>query len=139
MTDDTLKRHIIVFGSARKNGDTKKVIDLITQDHPAPFIDLTDHHITPFDYEHRNKNDDFIPLIEKIITYDTIIIATPIYWYQMSTHHKIFIDRFSDLLTIRKDLVRQQAGKNLFVISSFRTSYPWDLKRPGSKYVIILP
>jgi len=42
----------------------------------------------------------------------------------MSTQHKIFFDRFSDLLTVRKDLGRKLRGKKLFVISSFGESYP---------------
>ena len=42
----------------------------------------------------------------------------------MSTQHKIFFDRFSDILTIRKDLGRKLRGKKLFVIASFGTSYP---------------
>lgn len=124
MKDNISNKHIIIFGSSRSHGNTRKIIDEITRDHSLPFIDLNDFEITPFDYEHRNKGDDFIPLIEKIVNYDTMIIATPVYWYQMSTQHKIFFDRFSDLLKIRKDLGRKLRGKNLFVISSFQSSYP---------------
>ena len=62
--------------------------------------------------------------MEKIITYDRLIIATPVYWYSMSTQHKIFFDRFSDLLKIRKDLGRKLQGKQLFVVASFQSSYP---------------
>ncbi|HJK86181.1 MAG TPA: NAD(P)H-dependent oxidoreductase [Candidatus Megaira endosymbiont of Nemacystus decipiens] len=122
MKDNISNKHIIIFGSSRSHGNTRKIIDEITRDHSLPFIDLNDFEITPFDYEHRNKGDDFIPLIEKIVNYDTMIIATPVYWYQMSTQHKIFFDRFSDLLKIRKDLGRKLRGKNLFVISSFQSS-----------------
>ena len=87
-------------------------------------FDLNNFDISLFDYEHLNRNDDFIPLIEKLIAYDTWIIATPVYWYSMSTQHKIFFDRFSDLLRIRKDLGRKLRGKKLFVIASFQSSYP---------------
>lgn len=125
MTDNiSTKKYVIIFGSSRSHGNTRKVIDEIIEDHFFPLIDLNDFEISPFDYEHRNAEDDFIPLIEKVINYDTWIIATPVYWYQMSTQHKIFFDRFSDLLKIRKDLGRKLRGKNLFVISSFQSSYP---------------
>ena len=115
---------VIIFGSSRSHGNTRKIVDDITEGYSLPFIDLSDFDISPFDYEHRNQDDDFIPLMERIVRYDTLIIATPVYWYQMSTQHKIFFDRFSDLLKIRTDLGRKLRGKNLFVISSFQSSYP---------------
>jgi hypothetical protein len=43
---------------------------------------------------------------------------------QYETQHKIFFDRFSDLLSIRKDLGRKLRRKKLFVIASFGASYP---------------
>ena len=91
----------------------------------SEFIDLNNYEISYFDYEHLNQEDDFLPLIEKILKYQTIIFATPVYWYSMSAILKT-IDRFSDLLKIRKDLGRQLRGKNMMVIamSSDDTEYP---------------
>ena len=87
------KNPIIIFGSSRNHGNTKKAVDEVIGDSQIPLINLNDFDIGPFDYEHRNSGDDFIPLMEKITDYDTLIVATPIYWYQMSTQHKIFFDR----------------------------------------------
>lgn len=115
---------IIVFGSSRSFGNTKHAIDEIVGQAAIKLIDLNALKISPFDYEHHNKDDDFIPLMEKLVTYDAIIIATPVYWYSMSAQHKIFFDRFSDLLSIRKDLGRKLKGKQLFVVASFQSSYP---------------
>lgn len=115
---------VIIFGSSRSFGNTRKIIDDILGLSSIQLFDLNNFDISPFDYEHQNRNDDFIPLIEKLIAYDLWIIATPVYWYNMSTQHKIFFDRFSDLLKIRKDLGRKLRGKKLFVISSFGDSYP---------------
>lgn len=92
------------------------------------FISLNHFSISPFDYEHLNAHDDFIPLMEKITTYDLLIIATPVYWYSMITQYKVFFDRFSDLLKIRKDLGRQLLKKKLFVVASFQSSYPKGLE-----------
>jgi multimeric flavodoxin WrbA len=114
----------IIFGSARRFGNTRKAVDEILGHAGLPLFDLHDFDITPYDYEHLNRNDDFIGLIEKLVAHDTWVIATPVYWYSMSTQHKIFIDRFSDLITIRKDLGRKLRGKKLFVIASFNSSYP---------------
>ena len=115
---------VIIFGSSRSFGNTRKIIDDILGPSGIQLFDLNNFDISLFDYEHLNRNDDFIPLIEKLVAYDTWIIATPVYWYSMSTQHKIFLDRFSDLLRIKKDLGRKLRGKKLFVIASFQSSYP---------------
>lgn len=115
---------VIIFGSSRSFGNTRKIVAEILDYSGIELLDLNKFEISPFDYEHRNRNDDFIPLIESLIGYDTWIIATPVYWYSMSTQHKIFFDRFSDLLDIRKDLAHKLYNKKLFVIASFQSSYP---------------
>lgn len=117
-------RQIIIFGSSRSFGNTRKMVNEVKEQNIIDLVDLNTLNITPYDYEHRNQNDDFIPLIERIITYDIIIIATPVYWYSMSTQVKIFLDRFADLLEIRKDLGRRLKRKKLFVLASFKSSYP---------------
>jgi multimeric flavodoxin WrbA len=122
--DGNLMTQVIIFGSSRSFGNTRKVIDDILGSSGIELFDLNHFDISPFDYEHLNRNDGFIPLIEQLIAYDTWIIATPVYWYNMSTQHKIFFDRFSDLLTIKKDLGSKLRGKKLFVIASFGDSYP---------------
>lgn len=114
---------VIIFGSYRSFGNTRKIVDEIFGQ-TYQLIDLNAFTINSFDYENPNLNDDFIPLMEKIITYDSLIIATPVYWYSMSTQHKIFFDRFSDFFTTRKDLRYKLRGKKLFVIASFGSSYP---------------
>ena len=62
---------VIIFGSSRSFGHTRKVIDDILGSRGINLFDLNNFDISPFDYEHRNSNDDFIPLIEKLIEYDT--------------------------------------------------------------------
>lgn len=82
-------------------------------------IDLHNKNIGHYDYEYKNKDDDFIELITNIIkTYDTIIFATPIYWYSMSGVLKVFFDRISDILRIHKDTGRKLRGKNMAMIST---------------------
>lgn len=115
---------VIIFGSSNSFGNTRKIIDEILGDSAIKLIDLNQFNIKLFDYEHKNINDDFLSLIKSLLSYDLWIIATPVYWYSMSGQHKIFFDRFSDLLTIKKDLGRRLRGKKMFVIASFGTSYP---------------
>src|SRR5438552_1976397 len=116
--------YVVIFGSARANGSCRKAVDLVFKDKEHHFVDLRTRKISPFDYNHENINDDFIPLIEEILPYDTIVLASPIYWYTVSSHMKIFIDRWSDLLCLRKDLALRLERKKLFLITSFGTDLP---------------
>jgi len=112
-------KKVIILGSARKNGNTKEVITEIMKICNWDLIDLTDYNISHFDYEHKNRSDDFIPLLERITNdYATIIFATPVYWYSMSGMMKVFFDRLTDLLRIEKELGRKLRGKNMSVITS---------------------
>jgi multimeric flavodoxin WrbA len=119
-----MTKPIFILGSSRSFGNTRNVLMDVSGKADIPMIDLLTKRISFFDYNHHNQRDDFIPLVESLLAYDTIVLATPVYWYSMSAIMKIFIDRISDLITIRKDLGRQLNGKNLFVIASYGTSVP---------------
>ena len=121
-----LSKTLNIMGSARSDGNTRKIVDVIMTKTGADFIDLTTHKISYFDYEHRNKNDEFVSIATKMVDYEQIIFATPVYWYAMSAQLKTFFDRLSDLLTIRKPLGRQlRGGKKMYSIacSSDATAY----------------
>lgn len=112
-----MNKTIIIQGSSRSKGNTHKIIKHITSTNTYDVIDLYDKKINHFDYEF-NNNDDFLPLIKNVIeNYDTIIFATPVYWYAMSGVLKVFFDRLSDLLYVEKDLGRKLRGKNMAMIS----------------------
>ena len=82
-------------------------------------IDLNEYHFSYYDYKHQNRDDDFLPLMRHLIkTYDTLILATPVYWYSMSGIMKVFFDRISDLLTIEKELGRKLRTKKMACISA---------------------
>jgi len=114
---------IIIFGSARNRGYTWDAINAVYQPGDITIVNLNDCNISDFDYEMQNQNDDFIPLIEKMLTFDQIILATPVYWYTMSVPMKRFVDRWSDLLFLREDLGAKLQGKRLGAITSYGT-YP---------------
>lgn len=112
-------RKVIIVGSSRSNGNTTKIVEKISHLIKADIIDLNDFKISYYDYESKNINDDFFPLMKSIIEkYDTLIFATPIYWYSMSGIMKVFFDRFSDLIRIEKETGRKLRGKEFAVISN---------------------
>lgn len=112
-------RKLIIIGSSRKNGNTKKAIDNLSLLSDFEVLYLNDYNISYYDYNHNNETDDFIELIRKILNnYDTLIFATPVYWYSMSGIMKVFFDRITDLLDNQKELGRKLRNKNMAVLTS---------------------
>ncbi|MFZ0565396.1 MAG: NAD(P)H-dependent oxidoreductase [Chlamydiales bacterium] len=124
---------IIILGSSRSKGDTHTAVQMIVREIPVPIIDLNKLNISYYDYDNRNRNDDFISLAEQMVEHSPIILATPVYWYSMSAIMKTFIDRWSDLIGFRKDLGRRLAGKKLFLITSYGTILPKGFEDPFSQ------
>ncbi len=108
---------LIILGTSRSDGHTRKIINEILNRTDADFIDLNDYNIGYYDYEHSNQNDDYFMLSEKMMAYDTLLFASPVYWYSMSAVMKTFFDRFSDLLRIRKETGRKLRGKRMLVVT----------------------
>lgn len=110
---------VIIIGSSRKAGDTTNIVNkLLEKSNNWDVIDLNDYEIGYYDYDHINREDDYLPLMRKLIeAYDNFVFATPVYWYSMSGVMKVFFDRITDLLEIEKNLGRKLRGKNMAVIS----------------------
>jgi multimeric flavodoxin WrbA len=109
---------LVLLGSSRKDGDTKKNVDELIALSGWDLIDLNDYEIGYYDYEHKNLDDDYLGLMQGIIRqYDVLIFATPVYWYSMSGIMKVFFDRITDLLDVEKDLGRKLRGKSMAALS----------------------
>jgi multimeric flavodoxin WrbA len=112
-------RKLLIAGSARKDGGVAELIEFFLKHSDWDVVDLNDYQFSYYDYDHANREDDFIPLIRTIVEkYDTWIFLTPVYWYAMSGIMKVFFDRFTDLLEIEKPLGRQLRKIKMAAISS---------------------
>jgi multimeric flavodoxin WrbA len=111
-------KKLIILGSSRKDGDTKKMVDELVKVTDWDLIDLNDYRFSYYDYEHQNLTDDYLGLMRRIIAnYDVLIFATPVYWYSMSGIMKVFFDRITDFLDLEKDLGRKLRGKSMAALS----------------------
>jgi multimeric flavodoxin WrbA len=110
-------KRIIVQGSSRSNGNTNKIVQILQGYLECDLIDLSKYNISQYDYENGNQDDDFLAIMKKIVAYDLIIFATPVYWYSMSGIMKTFFDRITDCLKIEKETGRKLRGKNMAAIS----------------------
>ncbi|MEL7486526.1 MAG: NAD(P)H-dependent oxidoreductase [Pseudomonadota bacterium] len=108
----------VIFGSARHDGNTRALIDAAFDGAAIEIFDMSALNISGFDYAHENRDDDFLPLIEAIAARPVWVLASPVYWYAVSAPMKVFLDRLSDLTTIRKDLGRAIAGRRVFALST---------------------
>jgi len=101
----------IVVGSARNRGNTEQLSLEVASQMPATLFNLSDYKISPFDYEFNHIDDDFLMLMKELLSFDRIILASPVYWYSASGTMKTFLDRLSDLLKVNKDLGRKLRAK----------------------------
>mgnify|MGYP001953952154 CR=1 FL=1 len=79
----------IILGSARSDGNTGALVNYTANLLNADVFDLNEHQVLPFDY-HGSANDDFKSLSIKLLSYDRIVFATPMYWYSASAQMKAF-------------------------------------------------
>ena len=108
---------VIIQGSARSHGNTNKIVKQIQDQLGYDYIDLTQHVIDHYQYDH-DQDDDFLPLMRTLVDqYDFMVLATPVYWYSMSGIMKTFLDRFTDCLKIDKPTGRKLRGKYLAALS----------------------
>jgi len=109
---------LVVLGSARGQSDTEKLLHILLNDVVYTRLDLLDYNLAPYTYNGSYpEDDDFLKVADALLQHDTIIWATPIYWYAMSGLLKTCFDRLTDLVTIRKELGRKLKGKNTFLVA----------------------
>jgi multimeric flavodoxin WrbA len=113
-----MSQAIALFASSRRNGHTGRLMDEVAERLDIDVVDLAERSISAYDYEHRNRNDDFEGLMEAVLRHKQIIFASPVYWYAVSPPMKVFLDRISDLLDL-PDLFekgRQLRSKQAYVL-----------------------
>ncbi|MDP3935660.1 MAG: NAD(P)H-dependent oxidoreductase [Alphaproteobacteria bacterium] len=112
-------KHLIIYGSSGNGtGKTRGLVKTLKEYLGADLIDVSNCNLSFFDYAHNNKDDDFHRFAQQMVNAECIIFATPVYWYAMSAQLKVFFDRLSDLITIRKSLGRQLEGKMMTFVAT---------------------
>ena len=109
---------VALFASSRRNGNTGRFLDRIATNLNVEVIDLACVRMSPYDYEHRNRYDDFEPLMKRVLRCEHLIFATPVYWYAVAPVMKVFLDRITDFLEL-PDLLndgRRLRGKRGYVV-----------------------
>ena len=93
-----MNQHVIIFSSARSQGNTRQAADTLARHLDAQFIDLDAYQINPYRYDIREQSDDFRALITRLLEFDHWVFASPVYWYNTTPQFKAFLDRITDYM-----------------------------------------
>ena len=98
---------VVLAGSPRKNGNTDRLVEAFAKgaekNNKVDVIPVSDHNVKPctgcnscFEREGNKcfQQDDMTEIYEKLKDADTLIIASPVYFYGISSQLKAVIDRF---------------------------------------------
>ncbi|TOH96499.1 FMN reductase, partial [Vibrio parahaemolyticus] len=74
----------VILGTSKTDGNTRKLADSFVEQSGAKLFDLSNFNVSFYDYSHENKNDDFLPIIHELLSFDHLVFVSPVYWYSMS-------------------------------------------------------
>jgi multimeric flavodoxin WrbA len=110
---------LVLLASARPVGNTATLVRTVFSATPCVVLDLLAVPLAPYSYAgHYPAGDGLAGLAQHLLRHDTLVLATPVYWYAMSGLLKTFFDRLTDLVTTHKHLGRQLRGKRLFLLAT---------------------
>lgn len=121
-----MKKVLVLYGSSREQGNTEYLTEWVLDHTPNVNVEkiyLRNTHIKPIkDERHSGKlfpnyKDDYNQISIKMMQADILIFATPVYWYNMSSLTKLFVDRWTESLRgSNVDMKKQMTGKSMYVI-----------------------
>lgn len=121
-----MKKVIVLYGSSRENGNTEYLTDYaLNQIQNGVFtkVYLRNHTIQPLTDERHSSEpfptfeDDYKKILQQTLNADIIIFSTPVYWYNMSTKTKLFVDRLTESLRDSSiQLKDEMKHKQMYVI-----------------------
>ncbi|KID56292.1 FMN reductase [Pseudoalteromonas luteoviolacea] len=111
---------IIVYSSAKKLGNTGNAVEELATEFDAQTLFLDDYVIHDYSYDHKNKDDDFRSLFRRILQFDHVIFASPVYWYAVTPRMKAFIDRITEFMDdeLLKPELRELRSKQFSILST---------------------
>ncbi|MHC2992502.1 NAD(P)H-dependent FMN-containing oxidoreductase ywqN [Pontibacter sp. HJ8] len=112
------EKPLIILGSSRKASDTGRLVRSLFTSDTATIADLLDYTISHYNYDHAYPaQDTYLELVELMLQHQKIVFATPVYWYAMSGLMKVFFDRTTDIVTVKKEIGRKMKGKETYLLA----------------------
>lgn len=122
------RRFLFLLGSARSNGNTellaRRAAEQLPSDVEQQWIALAEHPLPDFadlrhDADHRRSQEGSLAtLLDATLAATDIVIASPLYWYSVSSHAKRYLDYWSAWLrTPGLDFRATLAGRTLWGVT----------------------
>ncbi|RZA06104.1 MAG: hypothetical protein EOP11_11170 [Proteobacteria bacterium] len=113
-------RVLVILGAAEGGQQTKAFAEASYGAGELERVDLARCKLPQFRYgQEANADPEFLALIEKMLAADLVVFATPVYWYSMGSHMKLFFDRLTDLLSgPYKQLGERLASKKMRLLAT---------------------
>lgn len=99
---------LFINGSPNKDGNTVKLTRELLKDEDFETINLVDYKI--YSYGQKYADDDFLKIVARIESADTVVIGSPMHWYSTSGAVRNLLDRSDELPE------KVFAGKKLFFV-----------------------
>jgi len=111
---------VIIYSSARRNGNAQAHVNGFAEQNNVRVICLDDYKIAPYSYSKNYKSDDFYAVFEALLKYDHWVFASSVYWYSATAQMKLFIDRITDYMDdeVLKPKLRMLRSKHFSVLSN---------------------
>jgi len=115
---------VIIYSSARKNGNTAAHVKSLAEQNELHVVCLDEFKIPPYSYSKKYTDDEFFSLFESLLNYDHWVFASPVYWYSTTTQMKTFIDRITDYMDDEhlKPKLRLLRSKDFSLLSNASSS-----------------
>ncbi|MFI2778091.1 flavodoxin family protein [Streptomyces sp. ALB3] len=125
---------LFLLGSSRADGNTGTLARLAAEQLPAGteqrWLDLRDLPLPDFE-DRRHADGHTAPtghaatLLEATLAATDVVVASPLYWYAVSTSTKRYLDHWSGWLeTPGVDFQRRMAGKTLWGVTALADADP---------------
>ncbi|MET9253231.1 flavodoxin family protein [Streptomyces sp. NPDC048182] len=129
------RRFLFVLGSSRADGNTellaRRAAEQLPSDVEQQWIDLATHPLPEFadlrhDSDHRRPEEGNLGLVlDATLAATDVVIASPLYWYSVSTLTKRYLDHWSGWLrTPGVDFKATMAGRTLWGVTALAHEEP---------------
>jgi len=132
-----MKKILVVLGSPRKQGNSATLAQSVVAGAEAEGADVESVYLHGMDIKPCNAcdvcregdetdcniNDDMVKLYPKLRQADSVVIASPIYWFTFSAQTKLFMDRCYALEGPHGNVLQ---GKKIGIILTYGDSDPFN-------------
>lgn len=102
---------VFINASEHEHGGTERIGKEFLADHQYQQVDLVNYKI--YQIGQNYPDDQFMEIFEQLVSADTIVLGTPVYWHTISAYLKTLMERVSQM---NPNEVGRLKGKQVFLL-----------------------